>query len=189
MLHKKTLLASIFLGSISFCLASTLYWHNSSVQAVQLRDGKTYFVQPPTLIGAYTTFNWINAWGATYYFTIQTAGNAGEPLQAVAIAQSEGSEIVQFQLGETLTYAQEAGGDRTSLQSRTTLNPETSTLSIIFDPPVPAGKTVVIGLKPHINPRYDGIYLFGVTAFPPGSQPHGQFLGYGRLTFYSSSWR
>ncbi|MEE3719980.1 DUF2808 domain-containing protein [Tumidithrix elongata RA019] len=187
MLHKKTLVASFLLFAAIFSPPVVRDWSNSSVQAVQLRDGKTYFLHPPTLIDATTTSNRTHAWGATYYFTIQTASDAGEPLQSVTIAQNEGSDTVAFQLGETLAYAQDAGSDRTPLISKTTLNPETRTLSIVFDPPVPAGKTVVISLYPSRNPRYEGVYLFGVTAFPPGSQPHGQFLGYGRLHFYSSS--
>jgi len=34
------------------------------------------------------------------------------------------------------------------------------------------------------NPCYGGAYLFGLTAFPQGEVPHGQFLGYGRIHFY-----
>ncbi|PZV19123.1 MAG: hypothetical protein DCF20_02050 [Pseudanabaena sp.] len=185
MLYKKTLLASIFLGSLSFCLASTLHWNNSSVQAIELQDGKTYFLQPPTLVDAYTTINVINSWSAIYYYTIQTAANAGVPLQSVAIAQTQGGDTVEFRIGATTTYTQDAGGDRTQIQSKTTLNPETNTLSIVFDPPVPPGKAVVIRLLPSSNPRFPGVYLFGVTAFPPGAKPFGQFLGYGRLSFFS----
>ncbi|QDL09431.1 hypothetical protein DP113_17290 [Brasilonema octagenarum UFV-E1] len=32
-------------------------------QAVQLRDGKVYFVQPPTLLGAVTTYKDTYVWG------------------------------------------------------------------------------------------------------------------------------
>ncbi|PZV18860.1 MAG: hypothetical protein DCF20_02055 [Pseudanabaena sp.] len=188
MLHKKTVLASIFLGSLGFCLASTLPWNNPLVQAVELQNGKTYFLQPPTLIEAYTTIYAVNVCCATYFFKIQTAANAGVPLQTVTIAQTQGVDTVEFQLDATITYAKDASGD-IPLRSKTTLNPETNTLSIVFDPPVPAGKTVMIGLRPSTNPRFDGVYLFGVNAFPTGDKPFGQFLGYGRLTFYSASVR
>ncbi len=58
------------------------------------------------------------------------------------------------------------------------------TVFVNFDPPVTPGQTVTIGRSPVQNPRYSGIYLFGVTAFPPGEKSHGQFLGYGRFHFY-----
>jgi hypothetical protein len=56
---------------------------------------------------------------------------------------------------------------------------------VTFDPPVPPGKIITIGLRPTRNPLYDGVYLFRVTAFPPGEKATGQFLGFGRLQFYT----
>ena len=63
---------------------------------------------------------------------------------------------------------------------------DTKTVLVTFDPPVPPGKTITIGLRPVKNPMFSGIYLFGVTAFPQGEKSHGQFLGFGRLHFYDS---
>ncbi len=50
----------------------------AKLEAIQLRDGIIYFVQPPDLVEATTTFNGVNVWGATYYFTINVPENAGE---------------------------------------------------------------------------------------------------------------
>lgn len=55
-------------------------------QAVQLRDGTVYFVEPPKLVNATTTYKDVNVWGGTYYFTINLPENAGESLQKVTIA-------------------------------------------------------------------------------------------------------
>jgi len=62
----------------------------SSAEAVQLRDGKTYFVQLPLLLGAETTINRIYSWNATYYFAIALPQNMGEPLEKLEISQTEG---------------------------------------------------------------------------------------------------
>ena len=62
--------------------------------------------------------------------------------------------------------------------------PHSKTVSLIFDRGVEPGETITIALKPIRNPSVEGVYLFGVTAFPRAEEAHGQFLGYGRLHFY-----
>ena len=156
-------------------------------QAVQLRDGTVYFVQPPDLVEATTTFKGVNMWGATYYFTINLPQKAGEPLQRVAITQRSGTDNIRFDLEDSRAFV----GTRWDKGSKLTLgevtkNRETQTVSVTFTPPVPPGKTVTIGLRPVRNPMFSGIYLFGVTAFPVGEKSHGQFLGFGRLHFYGN---
>jgi len=53
-------------------LALSRHWGVTAqvTQAIQLSDGTVYFVQPPDLVEATTTFNSVQEWGATYYFTI-----------------------------------------------------------------------------------------------------------------------
>lgn len=53
-----------------------------------------------------------------------------------------------------------------------------------FATPIPPGTTVTVGLKPRKNPQYDGVYLFGVTAFPAGETVQELYLGVRRLHFY-----
>lgn len=155
-------------------------------QAVQLRDGTVYFVQPPDLVDATTTYNNVNMWGATYYFTIDVPENAGEPLQRVTITQKEGGYDIRFDLEDSRAFVgtRSDKGERLTLGS-VTRERETKTVSVTFSPPVTPGKTVTIGLRPVRNPMFAGVYLFGVTAFPPGEKSHGQFLGFGRLHFYN----
>lgn len=159
-------------------------------QAVQLRDGTVYFVQPPDLVDATTTFNSVNAWGATYYFTINIPTQAGEPLGRVTIIQHEGADNVRFKLDDSRAFV----GTRNQKGARLPVaqvmqDRKKQTVILNFDPPVTPGQTITIGLRPVQNPRISGVYLFGVTAFPRGEKSHGQFLGYGRLQFYGGGRR
>lgn len=164
------------------------------VEAVQLRDGKTYFVQLPMLLGAETTVNRIHSWNATYYFAIALPQNMGEPLQKLEIVQTEGFDGVNFYSSETIAYLQSPSGDRVAVASKTEILPsqdrDRPKITINFDPPISANNQLnsqlVVAIRPVRNPRYDGVYLFGVTAFPQGDRPNSQFLGYGRLSFYDS---
>ncbi|MEA5602973.1 DUF2808 domain-containing protein [Nostoc sp. UHCC 0252] len=163
-------------------------------QAVQLRDGTVYFVQPPKLVSATTTYKDVNVWGGTYYFTINLPENAGESLQKVTIAQREGSENIRYHLNDTRAFVGKRdayGGLRLRKESRLTLGAvtaerKTRTVTVNFEPPVTPGQTVTIALRPVSNPSFSGVYLLGVTAFPVGEKSHGQFLGFGRFQFYSN---
>ncbi|MDJ0617916.1 MAG: DUF2808 domain-containing protein [Calothrix sp. MO_192.B10] len=159
----------------------------SPTQAVQLRDGKVYFVQPPRLVKVTTTFNNAQIVGATYYFTISLPENAGEPLQRVTINQHQGIYNIDFRLKKSIAFVGTTSrrGEKIPLKE-VTRDKKSRTISITFDPPVSPGKTITIGLKPERNPITGGVYLFGVTAFPVGEKSHGQFMGFGRLHFYSN---
>ncbi|WP_392535050.1 DUF2808 domain-containing protein [Nostoc sp. C117] len=159
-------------------------------QAVQLRDGIVYFVQPPKLVEATTTYKEVNFWGGTYYFTINLPENAGESLQKVTIVQREGSENIQYHLDDTRAFVGTRDRKGTQLTlGAVTSDRQTRTITVNFDPPVTPGQTVTIALRPVSNPSFSGVYLLGVTAFPVGEKSHGQFLGFGRFQFYSNrSW-
>ncbi|MEH1816523.1 MAG: DUF2808 domain-containing protein [Nostoc sp.] len=160
-------------------------------QAVQLRDGLVYFVQPPTLVGATTTYKEVDVLSATYYFTINVPENAGESLQKVTIAQKEGSENIRYRLDDTRAFVGTRDRKETQLKLGSVTNDrDTRTVSVNFDPPVTPGQTITIALRPVSNPSFSGVYLLGVTAFPVGEKSHGQFLGFGRFQFYSNwgSW-
>ncbi|HEY9628655.1 MAG TPA: DUF2808 domain-containing protein [Coleofasciculaceae cyanobacterium] len=155
-------------------------------QAVELR-GQVYFDHPPTLVNAVTTRRTASSSGATYYFTLAVPEDAGEPLQRVSITQQDGSsfaQLVRYNTDKTRAFLgtpRNRSGEVTL--GETTFDADSQTVSVEFDPPVLAGKTVTVGLRPVRNPQRDGIYLFGVTAYPAGEDAYGQFLGYGRLDF------
>jgi hypothetical protein len=57
------------------------------------------------------------------------------------------------------------------------------TVIIDFDQPVEPNQTVAVEFKPIRNPSQGGTYLYEVNAFPLGSKPVKQFVGFGRLVF------
>lgn len=161
-----------------------------SADGVQLRDGTVYFVQPPDLVDAITTFKGVNTWGATYYFTINVPAKAGEPLQRVTITQREGVDNIRYDLEDSRAFVGTPNRKRERLTlGEVTRDRQTRTVTVNFNPPVAPGQTFTIGLRPLRNPRFSGVYLFGVTAFPVGEKSHGQFLGYGRFHFYGGGSR
>jgi len=173
-------------GTAIACTVAIGGYNVSLSRAVQLQDGTVYFVQPPSLVEAVTTYKDIYVTGATYYFTIYLPPNAGEPLQQITFNQHEGVDRIDFDLKATSVFEGNRShtGQKLALKDATS-DRKTRTVTLTFDPPVSPGRTITIALKPEQNPSVSGVYLFGVTAFPPGEKAHGQFLGYGRLQFYS----
>lgn len=157
----------------------------SSVQAVQLSDGRVYFIQPPRLGRVTTTERTALASTAVYYFTIAIPADAGEPLQRVTVVQRDGDSSNRRILVNPRNVRAFAGDgeDRgTPLPlNDVTFDRDTQTVTLNFDPPIQPGTTVTIGIRPERNPYVGGVYLYGVTAFPAGATPYGQFLGYGRI--------
>ncbi|HAX76019.1 MAG TPA: hypothetical protein DCY88_09325 [Cyanobacteria bacterium UBA11372] len=159
-----------------------------SAQAIRLADGTTYFANPPRLMTATTTQKGANSPGARYYFTLTIPENAGEPLQKVAIAQQQNTASPRFDLNRTDAFegTRNRPSARLSLK-QVAIDPQTRGIKVIFDPPVPPGKTVTIRLYATRNPNVGGVYLYGVTAFPTGEKPHAQFLGFGRIQIYEAN--
>lgn len=157
------------------------------VQAVRSGNGTVTFAEPPLLVAAKTPYLETSATDTTYYFTLDLPANAGEPLQKVTFLQTEGSQPIKFDLKNNRAFegTQEHKGSKLTLKPPIQGDRSSQKITVIFDPPVAPGKTVTIALRTIRNPLYDGIYLFGVTAFPAGEQATGQFIGYGRLHFYS----
>ncbi len=149
-----------------------------------------YFTQPPRLTYANTTYDNVRESAVTYYFTIKLIklpDEAGTPLQKITINQHEGLEYIRFNLKKSFVFegTRSKKGKKLKLKDITS-DKKTKTVSLIFDPPVLPGKTITVDLQARQNPVSEGIYLFGVKAFPVGEKSRGQFLGFGRLHFYSS---
>ncbi len=156
-----------------------------SIQAMQLVKRTVTFKKPPNLVNVTTTYKETNAWAARYYFVLELPENAGEPLQRVTINQRQGLEDIRFNLQKTQAFegTPRHKGEKLTLKEVTN-DTKTKTISLTFDPPVTPGKTFTVELRPVRNPTVDGVYLFGVTAFPAGENPYGLYLGPGRLQFY-----
>ncbi len=175
------------LFSFILCL-NTLGINNWVANAIELADGTTYFLSPPRLLGAISSQDGTYIWGATYYFTLKLPENAGEPLQKVAIAQQGGLGRPLFDINNTEVFegTRDRPGQRLPIQN-IELDAEVPALSIQFAQPILPGKTITIRLYPVRNPGVAGIYLYGVTAFPLGKKPHGQYLGVGQIRIYDSN--
>ena len=177
---------SIFAATLA-ALTSLWGFPAPSTHAIQLANARVSFKKPPDLISATTTYNETDVWGARYYFTLSIPENAGESLGRVTINQRQGFEEIEFKLEDTQAFV---GTPRHKDQRLTlkdvTKEPQSPTISVTFDPPVKPGTTVTIQLRPVRNPRFSGVYIFGVTAFPAVENPYGLYLGVGRLQFYDS---
>ncbi|KAM3096909.1 DUF2808 domain-containing protein [Phormidesmis sp. 146-35] len=153
--------------------------------AVTLMDGRTAFTNPPSLVKASASYSQ-QAMPSQYTFTIRISANAGAPLQAVKLS-SDDQIPVQFDVNSIHAYA----GDRAKGQALTLAKvggnqaANAKDTVVAFDPPIQPGNTVTIAIDVPRNPS-QGIYLIGVTAYPTGSNPMGQFLGFGRFSFYSN---
>lgn len=154
----------------------------------QLANGTVTFKKSPRLLDAVTTYNSVRVWGSTYYFTVELPKEAVEPLGKVIISQRQGTEDINFLLEKSKAFEGRYTDKGKELTLKTvTRDDRTKAISIVFDPPVVPGTTFSIGLKPKRNPDYEGIYLYGVTAFPAGKNPLGLYLGVGRLHFYGGT--
>jgi hypothetical protein len=173
---KGRILAGLAIGLVAFVPTVT--------QAVQFADGTVHFVAVPRLVQARTTNNNTGYFGATYYFTVNLPQDAGEPLQQLTFEQKEGLNRIKFLPLRTRAFADERR--RQPVIPSDVQVDEQGVVSVRFEPPIAPGKTLVVGLRTRHNPQTDGVYLFGVTAFPAGEKSQGQFLGFGRLHFYDS---
>ena len=147
---------------------------------------RNYFLALPKLLGVWTTQD--RAWdrNAIYLFTIEVPEGSREPLDRLQIEQWEGTRFIRFDLEDSFAFE----GTRSNRQGvfslgSITVDKDQRSLMVTFDPPVPPGKTVTLGLRPIANPP-DGIYLYRVTAYPPGEQAEGYRMGFGRLHFYEN---
>lgn len=147
--------------------------------------GKTHFAGVPRLVSATTTQNQARTWGGRYYFTVAVPEDASEPLGQLVIQQDEGGDrFSRFDLDDTVAFQAGDRKVRFAIES-VELNREDRSITIAFEPGIEPGQTVQLGLRTQRTPSA-GVYLFGVTAFPAGESPSGQFLGYGRLHFYNN---
>ncbi|KAF3889538.1 MULTISPECIES: DUF2808 domain-containing protein [Nostocales] len=153
-------------------------------KAVQLDDGTVYFNEPPSLGKVETSDNTVNSKDATYFFNVNIPDIADEPLKKINLTQKKGEVNIQFNLKNVVAFQNDNHQQRLSLE-QVTYDKKTQTISIIFASPVNPGSSVTIGVQPLQNPSESGTYLFGIEAFPQGNKAHGQFLGFGRLEFFS----
>ncbi len=146
-----------------------------------------YFTQTPRLVDYATTQKRTYVRGATYYFTISLPENAGAPIQQLNLEQRQGVDFLErYHIEETRAFE----GTRSDRGAKISLglvaaDRKNRTIAVTFDPPVPPGKTVTVGLRPVFTPRTSGVYLLRATVFPPGKGARGITLGVARFQFFS----
>jgi hypothetical protein len=171
--------------ALAIAVVSSHFAIAAPIQAVQFA-GKTYFEQPPRLLGAAVTHNATYFPGAIYSFTLTVPEQAGEALGSIVIRPETSADRIRFDLETVQAYVGSGHrGERLPVQA-TLSDPQADGIIVTFDPPVAPGKALTVDLRARRNPSVGGVYLYGVTAFPAGPQPYGQFLGFGRIHIYDS---
>jgi len=152
-------------------------------QAVQYPDGKLAFESAVLLVDTHATFNEIRARQARYYFDLELPDDAGESLGKVIIKQRAGGNEIEFKTEKTKAYLGTHRQKQAEIAVNTVYDRDLDATIVKFEQPISAPNELTIGLKPKRNPNLPGVYLFGVTAFPPGKRSLGLYLGAGRFHF------
>lgn len=172
-------IVSSLIGFSTFGMTIPATW------AGEYPDGTVFFEAPPRLEKVTTTFNETQMWGATYYFTLTLPAQAGEPLGKLIIKQRGGIEDIALRLDQTVAFVGTPDNQQDSLSlSNISQSDDNREINVELESLVEPGTTITLGLKPRRNPKFDGVYLFGVTAIPAGDTAKGLYLGVGRLQFY-----
>jgi Protein of unknown function (DUF2808) len=133
---------------------------------------------------------------STYQFGIRIPAEANQPLARLTIAIPDnfggfGANIPNP--GDVKAYIpSNPDSDGAFLPARTLstrIALEGRTVVIDFDQPIEPNQTVAVDFKPIRNPSQAGTYLYEIHAFPLGSKPVKQFVGFGRLVFRESNSR
>ena len=161
-----------------------------AAQAVELSDGRVYFENPPRLVDSSIRERSVSDNNVKYYFHLNVPSNAGEPLRRIDIVQEHGdlfTREINFEADESVAYVghRRSRGEELGI-SGASFDDETNTVTLTFDPPISPGTDVTVRLNAERNPRQEGVYLLGVTAYPEGEVPRGQFLGFGRFHIFDN---
>jgi hypothetical protein len=184
---KRLAIPCLLMGLSMSAISGVIPRINSAIaQNLTVTSSPTRFIQFPSLISLDTNDRDTNTRNAIYSFQIAVPQQAGASLQKVTIAQKDPIEPISFSSDRTTAYIQEPSGDRISVDTKTAIDPNNRSVSVVFTSPIPAGKTVIVGLRPQSNPSLEGEYVFSVTAFPDAQQSQGQSIGYGRLGIYNT---
>ncbi|AGY57779.1 DUF2808 domain-containing protein [Gloeobacter kilaueensis] len=152
----------------------------SPAWSVQLASGKTYFLNVPKLLNT-TAYNRVINFQSNFVFTIAVPANAGEPLKRVEIDLGDYGTDMYLDLNRSLVVQADQPDQRYAIEKMSRdPDPRKPVVSLSLAEPVPPGNTVRLELFVAVGPRIGGTHLFGVTAYPPGENAHGQFLGFGR---------
>lgn len=155
-----------------------------SALALKTHNGQTIFEASPTILDVSTTSTKARLSIVKYHLIVKIPANAGEPLQAIKIEQRKNfPDSIIFDQNQTRAFLGDSHQQELTLSPTAMKEKEMSPgeITVIFAQPIPPGNLVTIELKPKNNPRFSGIYQFGVTAYPQGENPQGLYLGSRRI--------
>lgn len=117
-------------------------------------------------------------------FVLTIPRDAGEPLEALMIRPRNQQVAVVLEPEATAAYISKSptGSAAIPLASIGGVALNANEMLVVFAAPVEPGSRVTVLLTNH-NPQVSGTHEFGVTAYPAGNSPVGQFLGYQLLQF------
>ena len=177
---SRNLLAFSLLA-IAITVIGVSFLNLQPTEAVELPNEQTAFVRSLRLTRAATSFLGKNNSAATYQFTIEVPGDAGEALKSIKIVQRNGSKKVVFQDNKSRALKGNSLSSASIPLAAVRGDSKPGEVTLVFDTPVEPGKTVTIAVKPKRNPSRGGVYLFGITAYPTGDNSPGLYLGSGRI--------
>jgi hypothetical protein len=141
----------------------------------------SFFRQSPRLTRTATTYKSANTL-SFYIFEIEIPEEAGNRLQKVVIRQQPNLELIRLFPNQTKAFLLNQPEQQIPIKVSLDRTDDQNELTINFLEPVSPGEKVRIKIRA-INPLYGGIYQFGVTVFPQGSNPSRLYLGIGRFQF------
>ena len=157
-----------------------------AAHGVQFPDGTVAFTTPPRLESFAATRNLAGVRNATYYFTVTLPAEAEAGLKTVEIALIEGrANRLDFELADTAVFVgtRDERGSALSVEVAT-YDEDTQTVTLTLSEAAAPGQTLTVALHPRRNPRWEGVYLFELTAFPDGEMVRPQRIGTARLHIY-----
>lgn len=178
------------LGSaIALSINAMVPWDWSSTitaHSVQFPDGTVACTTPPRLESFAATRNLAGVRNATYYFTVTLPSEAEAGLKTLEIALIEGrANRLDFDLEDTAVFVGPRDDRGSALPIEVaTYDEDTQTVTLTLAEAAAPDQTVTFALHPRRNPRWDGVYLFEVTALPDGELVRSQRIGTARLHIY-----
>ncbi|MGL6132950.1 MAG: DUF2808 domain-containing protein [Prochlorococcaceae cyanobacterium] len=157
--------------------------------AIELR-GSTFFARPPWTVDLVSYRTTVGDPRAEYFFSVELDEAAGASLAGLLIRQSEGPDRAgPFSAERTRAFLGRPRSRGDAIPVEAEVSAREREVRVVFPEPVAPGSTVTVVLKPWSNPSVAGTYLFQVTAFPDGPNPHPTPLGSARLRIYERYWR
>lgn len=173
-------------GLASATCLSLFSAHISPTAAVQLGDGTTAFTSPPRLADFVTFDTAAGERYPTYYVTVNLLPEAGEPLQTLTVSLIEGRFTRLNFRTDAIRVFEGTRRDRQTAYPVASVeyDDDAQTLTIRLAEPVAPGQLITFALPLVRNPRWEGVYLYEVTAAPAGEAPRFQRVGIGRIHIY-----